>query len=77
MAKQTSTGTIAFGIGNERTVVIERNTFNMGKRREVFYIELQNKATNSVFRLPNLTLEELEKIIESAKELKETMESEN
>lgn len=76
MAKKTSEGSISYGLGdNQRKVLIQRATFNMGKRREVFWIEIQNRFTSS--KLPNVTLDELGLIVKLAKELRDHMESGN
>lgn len=76
MAKKTSEGSISYGLGdNKRKVLIQRATFNMGKRREVFWIEIKNRFTSS--KLPSVTLEELELIVKLAKELRDHMESGN
>ena len=79
MAKQTSTAMIFVELEKNRQVSIERKTFNMGKRREVFYLEIKNKKFPSLhsYKFPNLTLKELEKILESVKLLKTWMEEEN
>jgi len=76
--KQTSIGSLSMGIDQEdknRKVLIERTTYNMGKRRERFSIEVKNRFTSA--KIQNLTLEELEQIVELAKELKAHMEENN
>ena len=76
MAKQTSIGSLSKGLSKtdkHRKVLIERATFDMGKRREVFWVTLSNRFTSH--KLPGVTLEELEEIVELARELRDHIES--
>lgn len=75
MAKQTSVGSLSKGLSatdKHRKVLIERATFDSGKKREVFWVTLTNRFTSH--KLPAVTLDELEQIVELAKELREAIE---
>jgi hypothetical protein len=75
MAKQTSIGSLSKGLSptdKHRKILIERATFSSGKRREVFWVTLSNRFTSH--KLPAVTLEELEQIVQLAKELREAIE---
>jgi len=70
MAKQTSEKKISFEVSKKRKITIERRTFNMGKRRELIWIEYHS-ITGTIFKLPAFTIEELEEIVQKAKDLRD------
>ncbi|WP_336716300.1 hypothetical protein [Chryseobacterium mucoviscidosis] len=70
MAKLISEKSKTFELPKKRKITIERRTYNMGKRKEIFWIEYNSK-TGDVYKLPAFTIEELEEIIEQAKTLRD------
>lgn len=71
MAKKINTGQIFLKLKDGRSITIEKNEYNMGKRREIFSIEVKGRFSNQ--SISNLTIEEIEEIIKSAKMLNDAL----
>lgn len=69
MAKQISKLETSTMLDKNRSLFIERITFATKGREPKYWIKIENSITNSVFRLPALTREDLQKLIDNVDSL--------